>query len=138
MGDTYVETRSFSKTDVLAFASLTHDTNPMHCDEQYAESGRFGATVVHGMLYASMFSAIVGTRFPGAVYVSQSLDFRKPVFLDDTVTATVTLQRIAAAGYVLDFSTSCVNQKGDAVLLGEARVLLSRKSVLSSRKRRAA
>ena len=127
IGDSYSTSRSYSEADVSAFATLTHDDNPMHCDAEFAASGRFGATVVHGMLYASMFSAIVGQRFPGAVYVSQSLEFKKPVFLHDSVTATVTVQSVAAAGTVLDFSTSCANQHGDAVLTGEARVLLPRR-----------
>ena len=129
VGDSYSAVRSYSEADVRAFAALTHDDNPMHCNDDFAASGRFGAPVVHGMLYGSMFSAIVGQRFPGAVYVSQSLEFRTPVFLWDTVTATVTVQRTAAAGTVLDMSTRCANQHGDDVLTGEARVLLPRRKV---------
>ena len=76
------------------------------------------------MLYASMFSAIIGRRSPGAVYLSQSLAFRKPVLVGDTVTAEVEVQRVARAGRVLDFATRILNQRGDLVLSGEARVLL--------------
>jgi acyl dehydratase len=78
------------------------------------------------MLYASMFGAIVGTRFPGAVYVSQTLNFRKPVFVGDQITATLELRRSAGSGRLLDFDTRALNQVGDVVLDGEARVLLPR------------
>ena len=125
VGDAYSATRRFTQADVAAFTALTHDDNPLHSD---ADAGRFGGSVVHGMLCASMFGAIVGQRFPGAIYVSQTLHFRKPVYVGEEVTATVEVQRAAAAGRVLDFVTRCVNARGDGVLDGEARVLLPRKS----------
>eukprot|EP00966_Prymnesium_polylepis_P037858 878326-Prymnesium_polylepis.1 len=71
-----------------------------------------------------MFSAIVGQRYPGAVYVSQSLRFRKPVLLGDTVTAEIQVREVGAGGRVLDFDTRCVNQDGELVLSGDARVLM--------------
>ena len=82
-GDSYSASRSFTEADISAFASLTHDNNPVHGDESFARGSRFGSRVVHGMLYASMFSAIVGQRYPGAVYVSQSLEFRRHRFTSD-------------------------------------------------------
>jgi len=146
------ENRIFTADDVLAFARVTGastaytqprrarapcwrpqplavrsgDGNPLHADASFASSERFSAPVVHGMLYASMFGAIVGTRFPGAVYVSQTLNFRKPVYVGDSVTATLELRRSAGSGRLLDFDTRAINQDGDVVLDGEARVLLPR------------
>lgn len=128
------ETRIFTADDVLAFARLTGDINPLHADAAFASSERFSAPVVHGMLYASMFGAIVGVRFPGAVYVSQSLHFRKPVYLGDTITATLALCRSAGGGRLLDFDTQATNQKREVVLDGTARVLLPRTARLRSNK----
>ena len=73
-----------------------------------------------------MFGAIVSARHPGAMYLSQSLEFRRPMFLGDTVTATVTVNQARKAGRVLDFATACENQRGELVLSGSARVLLPR------------
>ena len=126
LGDVFSETRLFTADDVASFASLTHDTNPMHADAVFAESGRFGQPVVHGMLYACMFGAIVGQRFPGAVYLHQSLTFKKPVFVGDSITAEIELLRIGGAGRVLEFATRCSNRVGDIVLSGDARVLMPR------------
>ena len=124
VGDVGRLTRTFSAADVADFARLTGDTNPLHGDAAFAADHQFGACVVHGMLYASMFSAIIGQRTPGAVYVSQSLAFRRPVMLGDTVTAEVEVQKVARAGRVLDFVTRCTNQRDELVLSGDARVLL--------------
>eukprot|EP00965_Chrysotila_dentata_P098173 3246077-Pleurochrysis_carterae.AAC.3 len=99
----------------------------MHTDKGFAQSGRFRAPVVHGMFYASMFGAIVSKRHPGAVYASQSLDFKRPVMLGDTVTATVTLLSIGPSGRILHFQTVCSNQRGEIVLSGDARVMLPKR-----------
>ena len=92
VGDSYDTSRCFTAEDVSHFAGLTHDSNPMHIDPEFAAQGRFGACVVHGMLVGSLFGAIVGQRFPGAIYVSQTLEFRKPVFVGETVRATIQVQ----------------------------------------------
>lgn len=125
-GDVCRATRTFTEGDVAAFAALSHDSNPLHADASFAEGGRFGQPVVHGMLYASMFSAVIGQRSPGAVYVSQTLQFRKPVHLGDTLTAEVEVRRVGGAGRLLDFATRCTNQREELVLDGEARCLMPR------------
>ena len=124
VGDVGRLTRTFSSADVADFARLTGDTNPLHVDEEFAATHRFGAPVVHGMLYASMYSAIIGQRTPGAVYVSQTLAFRRPVRLGDTLTAEVEVQRVARAGRLLDLTTRTTNQHGELVLSGDARLLM--------------
>merc|ERR1711957_496950 len=101
-GDSYDATRCFTAADVSQFAGLTHDSNPMHTDPDFAAQGRFGACVVHGMLVGSLFGAIVGQRFPGAIYLSQTLDFRKPVFVGETVRATIQVQGLWAHAGIRD------------------------------------
>ena len=127
VGEVGRATRTWTSADVAAFAELTHDSNPLHSNEDFTAAARFGKPVVHGMLYASMFSAIVGQSCPGAVYVSQSLNFRKPVYIGDTVTAEIEVQRVAGGGRLLDFATRCSNQEAELVLEGAARVLLPRR-----------
>ena len=130
VGDSYDATRCFTAADVGQFAGLTHDSNPMHTDPDFAAQGRFGACVVHGMLVSSLFGAIVGQRFPGAIYVSQTLEFRKPVYVGETVCATIEVQSVRASGRMLEFETRCSNQNGELVITGGARCLLPRGSPL--------
>ena len=124
IGDTAHTTRTYTQDDISAFVGLTYDDNPLHGDDKFASGTRYGRPVVHGMLYAAIFSAIVGQRCPGSVYVSQSLNFRSPVFLGDTLTAEIEVRRIGGRGRLLDFATRCSNQDDKVVLDGEARVLM--------------
>ncbi len=115
--------RTVSEEDVVAFAHLTGDVNPLHLDEGYAARTRFGRRVAHGVFAAGLVSAVIGTRLPGpgAVYLSQTLKFVAPVFIGDTVTATVTVTK--AKGRVYTLETLCTNERGERVLEGEAVVL---------------
>jgi acyl dehydratase len=79
--------RRFTAADVLAFAKLSGDHNPIHLDEAFARSTPFGRCIVHGMLYSSLFSTMFATRIPGCIYVSQNLAFKAPVFVGDAVIA---------------------------------------------------
>ena len=89
-GATFTRTRAFTAHDVASFASITGDHNPIHVDPDAARIAGFEhGPVVHGMLCASMFGAIIGTKFPGAVYATQSLSFRKPVRVNEVVRAEV-------------------------------------------------
>ena len=94
VGATFSTTRTFTEADVAAFAAVTGDPNPIHVDARAARSAGFEGTVVHGMLCAGMFGAVIGATFPGAVYATQSLSFRAPVLVGQAVTAEVTLTRI--------------------------------------------
>lgn len=126
VGDRYDLTRRFTAADVSLFAGVSSDDNPMHTDEAYASQGRFGKCVVHGMLVGSLFSAIVGQRFPGSIYLSQTFDFRKPVYVGETVVATIEVQDVRASGRMLEFATSCTNEQGELAITGSARALLPR------------
>ncbi len=116
--------RTFGEEEVEAFARITGDVNPAHLDEEFAATTVFGRRVVHGMLTASLISAVLGTRLPGkgAIYVSQSIQFRAPVFIGDTVTAEVEVASVDARRRRVTLATRCL--VGDKVVLrGEAVVL---------------
>lgn len=124
-GDSASITRAFSKEDVLAFAQVSGDHNPAHLDEEYAKGTMFGTCIVHGMLVASLFSAILGISMPGlgTIYTGQTLQFRRPVLLDEPITASLTVKDVLVDKNRVIFDCLAVNQKGEAVITGEAIVL---------------
>jgi acyl dehydratase len=104
---------SYSQTimdsDVKSFAGISGDRNPVHMDEEYAENSRYKKRIAHGMISASYFSSLFGTKIPGegCVYVAQSLQFKRPVYLGDTVTATVIVNKIDLVKKRVFFRTIC-------------------------------
>lgn len=120
-------TRTVTSEDVDAFARISGDVNPIHLDAEYASRTRFGRRIAHGMLAVSYISAVLGSRFPGpgAVYLSQNVSFLKPVYLGDTVTATVTVSKYRPEKHILTLTTECWNQDGVKVLDGQAVCLVS-------------
>jgi 3-hydroxybutyryl-CoA dehydratase len=115
---------SFSKTiteaDIVLFAGVSGDTYPLHVDAEYAKTTRFGARVAHGMLSASLFSTVTGLMLgtPGGIYVEQTLHFRRPVFIGDTLTARAEVISIDAAKRRLHCAMTIVNQSGETVIDG--------------------
>lgn len=118
-------TKTFTDDDVRGFAHVSGDTNPVHLDDAYAATTRFGQRLVHGMLTASLISATLANDLPGegTIYISQSLQFKAPVFIGDTITATVEVTRFRAEKRIATLATTCTNQDGKIVLTGEAVVL---------------
>lgn len=120
---------SYSQTitdaDVKQFAGLSGDHNPVHIDEVYAENSRYKKRIAHGLISASFFSAIFGTKLPGkgCVYVGQNLNFKRPVYLGDTVTATVTVSSIDALKKRVFFNTKCT-VKNKVVIDGTAEIFI--------------
>ncbi len=125
VGDTASLVKTITDEDLRMFAKATGDLNPLHLDEEYAAASRFGRRVAHGMLSAGMISSVLGTELPGpgTIYMGQSLKFLAPVFLGDTVTATVTLAEYHRDKGRMTFQTVCTNQDGTEVVTGEAQVL---------------
>ncbi|MDP6946082.1 MAG: MaoC family dehydratase [Myxococcota bacterium] len=121
---------SFSKTiteaDVVLFAGVTGDMNPVHIDEVAARETIFKGRIVHGMLPASLISTVLGTLLPGpgTIYLSQSLNFRRPVRIGDTVKAVVTVKSVDGELPTCTLDTIVTNQEGKVVVEGEARVQL--------------
>ena len=119
--------KTVTEADVVAFAAVSLDANPVHLDEAYASTTRFGGRIAHGMLAASLVSAVLGTRLPGpgTIYLSQTLAFKGPVRLGDTITATVTVKAIKDGKPIVTLDTIVANQRGEVVLSGEAVVLVT-------------
>ena len=128
VGDSAEMRKTITDEDVRAFAGLTGDRNPVHLDEEYAAQTRFGRRIAHGMLGASLISAVLANELPGrgTVYLSQTLKFTAPVFLGDTVTARVVVKHVREDKPVVTLETFCTNQRGERVVEGEAVVLVSR------------
>lgn len=116
-------TRQFGEAEVAAFAESSWDFNPLHLDPEVAAGSRFGRPIAHGMLYASMFGTILGVSAPGAIYVSQSFRFKRPVYVGDTVTATLAVESIRERSKVLECSTRC-EVDGVLVMDGSAAVMV--------------
>lgn len=120
---------SYSQTvtdhDIKSFAGLSGDRNPVHVDEKYAEVSKFKKRIAHGLMSASYFSAIFGTKLPGpgCVYVSQTLKFIRPVYIGDTVTATVKVVTIDQRRRIVVFDTACV-VNGKEVISGQAEIYI--------------
>jgi 3-hydroxybutyryl-CoA dehydratase len=128
VGDAAEMQKTIADEDVRAFAELTGDRNPVHLDEEYAAGTRFGRRVAHGMLGASLISAVLANELPGrgTVYLSQTLRFIAPVFLGDTITARVVVKSVREDKPVITLETFCTNERGERVVEGEAVVLASR------------
>jgi 3-hydroxybutyryl-CoA dehydratase len=125
VGDTAEFSKTITDADVRVFADLTGDHNPVHLDEDYASNTRFKRRVAHGMLTASLISSVLANKLPGegTVYLSQSLKFVAPVYLDDTVTARVTVTDVREDKPIATLETVCLNQRGETLVKGEAVVL---------------
>ncbi len=126
-GDTAVLSKTISDDDICAFANVTGDRNPLHLDEEFARQTRFGQRIAHGMLSASLISAVIANELPGqgSIYLGQTLQFVAPVFLGDTVSARVTVSAIRKDKPILKLETVCTNQRNEVVIRGEATVLIS-------------
>ena len=116
--------RKIKQSDILLFSKVSGDTNPVHLDEEYAQQTIFGRRIAHGMLTASLISAVIAEQLPGhgTVYLSQTLKFIRPVLPDQLVTTTVSVTNIEYSNrrVTLDCKSE-VNEK--VVLAGEALVL---------------
>ena len=125
IGDKACLKDSFSISDVIQFAHLVGDHNPLHLDDEYAKATRFGRTIVHGMLPAALLSALIATKLPGpgSIYLSQTLNFSSPVYPDEIVEAEVEVLEIKAEKSVIRLRTTCTKLDGTVAINGEALVL---------------
>jgi len=119
-------TKKFQITDeaIKLFAEASHDRNPIHLDKEYAKGTRFKKRVCHGMLIAGLFSAVIGNEFPGrgTIYVTQTLKFRRPVFVGDEVTIVIKVLEILEKKKI-KLETVCLNIEDEVAVTGEAVVI---------------
>lgn len=122
VGDRATFTKTIGEADILLFAAVSGDNYPLHSDEEYAKTTRFGRRVAHGLLTASLLSATNGMLLqkPGGISLSQTLRFLKPVYPGDTITACSEVVEILAERRRLRCRTTCRNQRGELVVDGEA------------------
>jgi 3-hydroxybutyryl-CoA dehydratase len=127
VGHTASITTTVRDEHIRLFAQVSGDDQPLHLDEAFARKTRFKKRIAHGMLSAGFISAVLGTKLaPGfvAVYLSQTLRFRLPVAIGDTITATAEVTEVDAEKRTYTLRTDCTNQEGAVVVQGEAKVLL--------------
>ena len=127
IGDTAEFEKTVTTEDIALFAQVSGDTNLLHRDAAYAAKTRFGEPIAHGMLSAGFISAALGTRLAPdccVVYLSQTLRFLRPVKIGDTVKAVAEVKSLDADKRIVTLETNCYNQTDDAVIKGEAVVLL--------------
>ncbi len=125
IGQTASFTKTVSETDIYLFAGITGDMNPAHVDAVSAAEGMFKQRIAHGMLSASFISTVLAMQLPGpgTIYVGQNLQFRAPVFIGDTVTATVECTEKLDERKWAKFKTTVTNQEGKTLVAGEATVI---------------
>jgi acyl dehydratase len=123
-GDTATFTRTLSEEELVLFAAVSGDVNPLHLDPEYAAGSMFKQRIAHGMWSGSLISAALATVMPGpgTIYLDQSLSFKRPVKLDDTLTVTLKVLRKEPKNRVL-VECDVRNQNGQQVVSGEARVI---------------
>lgn len=123
-GDTATFTRTLSEDQLVLFAAVSGDVNPVHLDSEFAAESIFKERVAHGMWSGALISAALATVMPGpgTIYLEQSLTFRRPVKLDDTLTVQLTVLRKEPKGRVV-IECDVRNQKDQKVVTGEARVI---------------
>lgn len=125
-GQVYEEEFSFSQEEVNQFAKVSGDDNPIHLDEDYAAATSFNKPIMHGFLAGSVFSRLIGTKFPGegTVYLKQSMAFRRPMYVDVSYKAILTVTMANANRHIAQIETRIVGvEDGKAYLTGEAQVM---------------
>jgi 3-hydroxybutyryl-CoA dehydratase len=125
IGDSASFTKTLSESDIYLFAGVTGDMNPAHVDAVAAAQGMFKQRIAHGMLSASFISTVIAMKLPGAgtIYVGQDLQFRGPVFIGDTLTATAEVSEKLDERKWIKMKTTVTNQDGKVVVAGVATVM---------------
>lgn len=126
IGDKFSTTKQITDEIVRAFAELSGDFNPIHLDEEFAKTTRFGKRIAHGMISGALISAVLGyqLREMSVVYLSQTMKFTAPVFINDTVTATATVTNIREDKPIVTIECVCTNQNGETVVKGEGAIMV--------------
>lgn len=123
--------KTVSESDVAGFATISGDFNPVHMDEAVAAKSRFGGRIAHGMLSAGFISACLAMQLPGpgSIYLGQTLSFKHPVRIGDTITTKVEVLEWNEGKRRARLATTCRNQQGEIVIEGEALVMVPREEM---------
>lgn len=115
--------KQIQNKDIVEFSKISMDENPVHLVEEFAANTIFKKKIAHGLYIASLISAVIGNKLPGhgAIYLSQTLNFKKPVFIGDVIEAVVTVTDTPKPS-ILKLRTCCLNQNNEIVIDGEALV----------------
>mgnify|MGYP006091790809 CR=1 FL=1 len=115
----------FSENEVKLFGKISNDTNPIHIDKDYASQTIFKKPIVHGMLAASLFGGLLGSKLPGkgTIYLNQNIKFLKPNFVGEKVIVTIEIIKIIKEKSIYIFSTKCFNSSNDLTIEGEATIM---------------
>lgn len=126
VGATFTATKKITDEVIRTFADLSGDYNPIHIDDEFAVKTRFGRRIAHGMISGALLSTVLGTEFgeKQVVYMSQTMKFVSPVFVDDTITATATITHIREDKPVVTVETVVAKEDGTVVVRGEAALLV--------------
>lgn len=124
IGDSATYTRTLTEEELVLFAAVSGDVNPVHLDKEYASKSLFKERIAHGMWSGALISAALATVMPGpgTVYLEQSLNFKRPVKLEDTLTIKLTVLRKEERNRVV-FECEVINQDSDIVVTGDAKVI---------------
>ena len=127
IGQSATFTKTVSETDIVMFAGITGDLNPLHVNQSWAEQSQFGGRIAHGILTAGFVSTVIGMHLPGpgAIYLKQSLTFVRPVRIGDTVTARAEVIELVPGRRRIRLKTTVDNQRSERVVDGEAVVMLA-------------
>ena len=125
MGDKGTFTKKITVEDIEKFAEIAGDNNPVHLNDEYAKNTIFKGRIAYGMLVSGLISTVIGSKLPGngSIYLSQTLKFTKPVWVDDVITAEVEVIALDQEKNKLTLKTRCYNQNGIDVIIGEAVVM---------------
>ena len=121
VGMTASVAKTVTEADIAMFAGVTMDVNPVHLNEEWAKTTQFGGRIAHGMLSAGFISAVLANKLPGpgTVYMGQTMKFRAPVRIGDTVTATVTVKEVLVDKRRCVLDAVC-SVKGKEIIIGES------------------
>ncbi len=126
VGDSFSKSRLVTDELVRAFAEVSGDYNPIHLDDEFAKTTRFGRRIAHGMLSGAFISAVLGYELTERkiIYLSQTMKFTAPVYIGDTVTTTSTVKEMREDKGIVTMETICTNQDGDTLVTGEAVLMV--------------
>jgi phosphotransacetylase/acyl dehydratase len=137
IGDTATLSRTLTYRDIELFAIMSGDVNPAHVDKEFADSDMFHKIIAHGMWGGALISTVLGTQLPGpgAIYLGQSLRFRRPVGLGDTITVTVRVAEMEEDKHRVTLECQATNQRGETVISGTAEVIAPTEKISRERVR---